>query len=53
MTKKQNRNNLGTEFSKDEFGNKQYNCNIYTVSGEEKTAKLNRKVYVGIDHQNQ
>ena len=42
----------GTEFSKDEFGNKQYNCNIYTVSGEEKTAKLNRKVYVGIDPQN-
>ena len=42
----------GTEFSKDAFGNKQYNCNIYTVSGEEKTAKLNRKVYVGIDPQN-
>lgn len=42
----------GTEFGKDEFGNKQYNCNIYTVSGEEKTAKLNRKVYVGIDPQN-
>lgn len=42
----------GTKISEDEFGNKQYNCNVYTVDGETKTVELNKTIGMGIDPQN-
>ena len=42
----------GTKISEDEFGNKQYNCNVYIVAGKTKTAELNQIIGMGIDPQN-
>ncbi len=42
----------GTKISEDESGNKQYNCNVYTVDGETKTVGLNKTIGMGVDPQN-
>lgn len=42
----------GTKISEDEMGNKQYNCNVYTIDGENKTVIQNAKIWMGVDPQN-